>query len=67
MHKSYTQAPTEADEHRGEAEGAKGAGKRRGIQRLRREYSEQPTLQIQGRGGAKKKQEVAEVVHKSTI
>ena len=28
---------------------------------------EQPTLQIQGLGGARKKQEVAEVVHKPTI
>jgi hypothetical protein len=28
---------------------------------------EQPTIQIQGLGGARKKQEVAEVVHKPTV
>jgi hypothetical protein len=28
---------------------------------------EQPTLQIQGLGGAKKKQDVAEVVHKDVV
>jgi len=39
------------------------------MERLYRQevLKEQPTLQIQGLGGAKKKQEVAEVVHKDVV
>jgi hypothetical protein len=39
------------------------------MERLYREQvlKEQPTLQIQGLGGPKKKQEVADVVHKPTV
>ena len=39
------------------------------MERLYRQevLKEQPTLQIQGLGGAKKKQDVAELVHKPTV
>jgi hypothetical protein len=39
------------------------------MERLYRQQvlKEQPTIQIQGLGGAKKKQDVAEVVHKPTV
>jgi len=43
--------------------------KHQDMERLYRQevLKEQPTLQIQGLGGAKKKQEVAEVVHKDVV
>ena len=39
------------------------------MERLYRQQvlKEQPTIQIQGLGGGKKKQEVAEVVHKDVV